>query len=78
MLTGVSVMGQAVKCKELEDRLNTHEIRQKFLTAKPVQSNGNSELSSVADELTKLAKLKEKGIITQTEFDNEKSKLMGR
>ena len=32
---------------------------------------------SVADELTKLAKLKAQGIITQAEFDKKKSELLG-
>lgn len=32
---------------------------------------------SVADELTKLAKLKEQGIITQDEFDKKKTELLG-
>lgn len=32
---------------------------------------------SVADELTKLLKLKEQGILTQAEFDSQKSKLLG-
>lgn len=30
MLTGVTVMGQAAKCKEFEDRLLVHGIREKF------------------------------------------------
>ncbi|MGQ5314590.1 PDZ domain-containing protein [Xanthomonas arboricola pv. corylina] len=33
---------------------------------------------SVADELTKLLKLKEQGILTQTEFDSQKSKLLNQ
>ena len=32
---------------------------------------------SIADELAKLASLKEQGLLTQAEFDNEKSKLLG-
>jgi Short C-terminal domain/Phospholipase_D-nuclease N-terminal len=32
---------------------------------------------STADELTKLAKLRDDGVITAAEFDNEKSKLLG-
>lgn len=41
-----------------------------------VQINQHVTHGSVADELAKLASLKDKGILTQAEFDNEKSKLM--
>lgn len=36
-----------------------------------------NQQSSVADELTKLAKLKEQGVITQDEFDKKKTELLG-
>jgi len=35
-----------------------------------------SNSSSVADELTKLAKLKQQGVITQSEFEKQKSQLL--
>jgi hypothetical protein len=37
----------------------------------------SSAQGSVADELTKLAKLKEQGVITQDEFDKKKTQLLG-
>ncbi len=37
-----------------------------------------SALPSIADELAKLAALREKGIITQEEFDSQKAKLLSR
>jgi membrane-associated protease RseP (regulator of RpoE activity) len=39
-------------------------------------SNQTASPTSVADELTKLVKLKEQGVLTQEEFDAQKSKLL--
>jgi membrane protease subunit (stomatin/prohibitin family) len=36
----------------------------------------NQSQGSVADELTKLASLKQQGVITQAEFDNKKAQLL--
>ena len=41
------------------------------------QSSRPSTQGSVADELTKLAKLKEQRILTQDEFDKKKAELLG-
>lgn len=41
------------------------------------QVSQQSSQGSVADELTKLAKLKEQGVLTQEEFDKKKSELLG-
>lgn len=38
----------------------------------------NATKGSAADELIKLASLKDQGLLTQEEFDNEKSKLIGK
>lgn len=42
----------------------------------PKDSSGNAQVS-VAEELEKLASLKEKGILSQQEFDAQKKKLLG-
>ena len=42
----------------------------------PKQSNASS--LSVADELDKLDKLRQRGVLTQGEFDQEKAKLLAR
>lgn len=45
----------------------------------PAATNGSAgQVLSVADELTKLLKLKEQGILTQAEFDSQKSKLLSQ
>jgi len=71
MLTGVTVMGQAKKCKELEDRLNTNGIRQKFAKVKSVQSDAN-----IAEQLSKLDELHNNGSLTDIEFTDAKNRLL--
>jgi hypothetical protein len=44
----------------------------------PVQTINQSAEVSIADELTKLAKLKEQGVITEDEFSQMKNNLMKR
>jgi hypothetical protein len=81
MLTGVTVMGQAKKCQEFEDRLQTHQIRERFgavasgspLTQETQQAAGQS----TADELEKLASLRQQGILTDEEFQAQKRKVLG-
>ena len=73
MLTGVTVMGQAVKCRELEDRLRTNNIRQKFM--KPSQPQSSST-GNVADQIQKLSELRKSGALTDEEFASAKSKLL--
>jgi hypothetical protein len=48
------------------------------LAVQPTQPNNdtNQEVESIADELSKLAKLKEQGAITEDEFLRMKSSLM--
>lgn len=70
MLTGVTVMGQAKKCKELEDRLSTNGIRQKFSTDQSGQPD------DIANKLSKLGKLREKGLLTDEEFKSAKNLLL--
>lgn len=76
MLTGVTVMGQAKKCKEFEDRLLTYGIRDKFRKAK---SNAQSETqnSDIVVRLKELNTLKQQGVITEEEFNKAKQQLLG-
>ena len=73
MLSGITVMGQAGKCRELEDRLNTNNIRQKFMKDS-TKNQGSSE--NVVDQIRKLSELRDSGILTEEEFTNAKSKLL--
>lgn len=44
----------------------------------PVEATGGNAKLGVAEELGKLAELRDKGIITQVEFDAQKAKLLAR
>ena len=48
-----------------------------FHSMQAKQTSTTSSNSNVADELTKLAKLKQQGILTQEEFDSKKKQLLG-
>ena len=74
MLTGFTVMRQAAKCRELEDRLSVNSIRSKF---KPREGASN-KAAGIPELLEKLASLMEKGILTQEEFDQKKKELLTR
>lgn len=80
MLTGVTVMGQAKKCQEFEDRLQAHQIRERFGAVAPgsplTQETQQTAGPSTADELAKLASLREQGILTDEEFQSQKRKLL--
>lgn len=67
-----------------ENTVNFHSRKNKdFLEAKEKiearisQTSGSHQSRSSADELEKLAALKEKGILSQAEFDSEKAKILG-
>lgn len=61
MLSGVTVMGQAKKCAEFEDRLRTLHVREHFAVAPPI---GAASGGSLADELNKLVTLKADGVLS--------------
>lgn len=73
MISGVTVMGQAKKCAELEDRLRNLHIREHFETPVPVIKESSS---SLADELDKLASLKANGVLSEEEFIAAKARLL--
>lgn len=76
MLTGVTVMGQARKCTEFEDRLRNLGIRDQFATA---DSGASPEPSSdIPGQIAQLAKLRDQGVLTQDEFDVKKKDLLDR
>lgn len=77
MLTGVSVMGQAKKCRELEDRLRNLGVRDKFslgISMAPVLPSSDD----ILDQIAKLAALKSEGILSDDEFQAKKAELLGR
>jgi hypothetical protein len=80
MLTGITVQGQAKKCRELEDRLRNLGIRDKFRgTPAPATATapppGNGD---IADQIAKLANLRDQGILSDHEFETKKAQLLDR
>lgn len=77
MLTGITVQGQARKCRELEDRLRNHGIRDRFRgtpSAAPSPDGGGD----IADQIAKLASLRDQGILNEDEFQAKKATLLDR
>jgi len=70
MLSGFTVMGQATKCNEFEDRLRTFHVREQFVKS-AVPGGG------ISAELARLASLKADGILTDEEFAAAKARLLG-
>lgn len=74
MLTGTSIYGQAAKCQELVDLLREKKILSKLNKEKSqsVQSTGDDVLA----QIEKLASLKEKGLLSEDEFNQKKATLL--
>lgn len=70
---------EAAERRRVEDqRLNLAAI--KAISGKPDEADGSraAPVSSIADELAKLAELKDKGVLTQEEFDVQKRRLLSQ
>lgn len=74
MLSGISVMGQAIKCKELIDFLKINGILDKFR----VLSEEKILTNDIPTQIKKLAELKDMGILTENEFNSKKSELLAK
>lgn len=78
MLNGeyYEVFGEGAKDTELYyEGITKHKAVQ---VSKPNPTKILQAQSSIADELTKLANLKESGVLTQAEFDSEKAKILNQ
>ena len=75
MLSGGTVMGQAKKCAEFEDRLLNLHVREQFVVSNPIAAASNV---SMADELNKLVSLKADGALTDEEFSAAKARLLSQ
>lgn len=74
MLSGFTVMGQATKCNEFEDRLRNFRVREQFVTSALAPTLLGEGISA---ELARLASLKADGILTEVEFAAAKARLLG-
>jgi hypothetical protein len=77
MLTGTTVMGQAKKCREFEDRLRNLGIRARF-RASAAAPAGTAPATDITDQIAKLAALRDQGILTDEEFSAKKAELLSR
>lgn len=75
MLSGITVMGQAKKCLELQDLLRINHISEQFKQKQPQSTSGNDDIPS---QIKKLSELKEQGILTEEEFNSKKTELLSR
>lgn len=73
MLTGITVAGQAIKCKEMMDLLRGEGILDKFSTS---DNKAVVQQDDVITQIKKLNELKELGVITEDEFNTKKGELL--
>lgn len=74
MLTGTTVYGQAAKCQELVDLLREKKILSRLNKEK--RENTQSSGDDVLTQIEKLASLKEKGLLSEEEFNQKKAVLL--
>lgn len=75
MLTGVSVYGQAQKCRELLDLLRENKILGKL---NKDASRPAAPADDPLEQLKKLNALKEAGILSDEEFNAKKAELLSK
>jgi len=76
VLTGITVMGQAKKAAEFNDRLQALGVRNKF--AAKLSSSAPPVTSDIPEQIAKLSALKDQGILSEPEFEAKKSELLSR
>ncbi len=77
MLTGVTIYGQATKCREFMDILRQNNILKKFKN-KTESGAPASEGADILGQIEKLSKLKEAGILSEEEFNQKKAVLLDK
>lgn len=76
MLTGITLYGQAGKCREMMDVLRQHDILDQLQKETPAAATAAPAVS-VSEELKKFKELLDMGVLTQEEFDAKKKQLLG-
>lgn len=77
MLTGMTIFNQAAKCREMMDILRKHEILDRIKNKSQPNQNQVIEVD-ILGQIEKLSKLKEAGVLTEEEFLNKKTELLGK
>ena len=75
MTRPTTIISRVEKSEKLEEKKNMSR-KLKKTTNKEIKKVEKNEIPKLTEELEKLAALKEKGILTEEEFKNAKSKLI--
>ena len=76
MITGITVMGQAIECTKLVDFIKVNKIFDLF--AKQEQIDSSSESENVVSQIEKLSSLHKQGILTDKEYSSKKTELLAK
>ena len=76
MLTGITIMGQARVCSEMMDFLRANKILKLFRGKQAAEAPAPQ--NDPMEQLAKLSKLKEAGILTEEEFNQKKADLLAK
>ena len=74
MLTGITAAGQAQKCNEMMNFIKVNGILDQFNLSPKKDAAAND----IPSQIESLAKLKEKGILTEDEFNKKKTELLAK
>ena len=74
MLTGITVNGQAGKCKEMLDILRQNNILKQLNK----ETSSTPDSSNIPEQIKKLKELFESGILNEDEFNTKKAELLAR
>jgi membrane protein implicated in regulation of membrane protease activity len=76
------VRGRSMQERSLEvraQRMREQEIIRQHMTAQPTgQQTGQQEEPTAADQLSRLAELRQRGVLSAEEFDREKAKVLSQ
>jgi hypothetical protein len=78
MLTGVTVMGQAKACSVLLDRLRNAQILDRITRKEKPTVQAVVIQPDIPDQIEKLAALRDKGVLSQEEFETKKAELLAK
>ena len=73
VLAYLIIRGQGMTDRNAKAAADAEKLRREYIR----EVVAGPDQASTADELTKLAKLKEKGVITDAEFQAQKAKILG-
>lgn len=83
MISGLFVMAQAGKCLELMDHLRARGILKKFAGSQAIEKpkvtiDSPKPAPDAIDQITRLAALRDQGILSNEEFEAKKAELLSR